>query len=187
MGGIENVKNRRLVACIVEGTAEKVIITKLLEAGKLVFSKEELLEGKLLKSRSGREFESRHLRKSFNSKITVYRILDSRNEQFNLSKLYQRKIDVINVITAPEIEILVIIKEGKLDDFYKYKSKIKPSTYCKEKLNKPKVKSEDFVEKYFSDVEELEDIIREYKSKYKKSKHKPSKELFLADILKQKN
>lgn len=44
------------------------------------------------------------MRKEFEGKITVYRILDFRREKFNLSKAYEDKVDVKNVITAPEID-----------------------------------------------------------------------------------
>lgn len=103
--------NDNLIACIVEGTAERVIMNKLLENDKLIFSKADLLDQELLKCRSPKQFEERYLGKSFKSKISVYRILDSRSEEFRLRKIYANKVDVINVITAPEIEILVIIEE----------------------------------------------------------------------------
>ncbi len=47
------------------------------------------------------------------NKISVIRILDSRRENFKLSKAYANKVDVINVITAPEIEMLIIFNEDK--------------------------------------------------------------------------
>ena len=37
----------------------------------------------------------------------MIRILDSRRENFKISKAYQFMVDVINVITAPEIEMLI--------------------------------------------------------------------------------
>ena len=40
----------------------------------------------------------------------MIRILDSRREEFRLSKAYEQKVDVVNVITAPEIEILEKVK-----------------------------------------------------------------------------
>ena len=43
---------------------------------------------------------------------TYGKILDSRREEFRLSKAYEQKIDVVNVITAPEIEMLIIHAEG---------------------------------------------------------------------------
>lgn len=54
------------------------------------------------------------MRKGFDDQISVIRILDSRREDFRLSKAYEYKVDVINVITAPEIEMLIIHSEGGL-------------------------------------------------------------------------
>lgn len=53
------------------------------------------------------------MRKGFSGKISVVRILDSRRENFKLSRAYRDKVDVINIITAPEIEMLIIFSEGK--------------------------------------------------------------------------
>ena len=47
----------------------------------------------------------------------MIRILDSRREEFRLSKAHEQKIDVVNVITAPEIEMLIIHAEGAYDQF----------------------------------------------------------------------
>lgn len=107
-------KNRmvKYTACICEGGAETVILNLLLEQNKLIFSKEDLLEGEILKSRKGKDFEMRYLKKDFAGKITVYRILDSRRENFKISKAYQHKVEVVNVITAPEIEMLIICNEA---------------------------------------------------------------------------
>ena len=63
----------------------------------------------MIRCRDGQTFESRYLRKGFNDKVSVIRILDSRRENFRLGKAYQGKVDVINVITAPEIEMLIIL------------------------------------------------------------------------------
>ena len=126
-------------ACICEGSAEKAIMNILLDNDLLIFQRDELLEEEVLSCRSAKEFEERHLRKSFDAKISVIRILDSRKENFKLSKAYEDKVDVINIITAPEIEILVIINEGKYQEFKK--SKMKPSDYCKQKLKMPHVKN----------------------------------------------
>ncbi len=76
----------------------------------------------------------RHLiyEKNFKDKISIIRILDSRNENFKISKAYKHKINVINIITAPEIEMLIILNEGKYSEFKK--SNKKPSKFCKENL-----------------------------------------------------
>lgn len=89
--------------------------------GQADFSKEELLEEEIINSRRGKDFEERYLRKEFSGKITVYRVLDSRRENFKISKAYQNKVDIVNVITAPEIEMLIICNEGKYKDFEKRK------------------------------------------------------------------
>ncbi len=103
----------KYVACICEGAAEQAIIELLLDADKLTFTYDNLLEGEVIRCRNAKNFEQRYLRKSFTDKITVLRILDSRRENFQLSKAYEPKIKVVNVITAPEIEMLVIINEDK--------------------------------------------------------------------------
>ena len=95
----------KYVACICEGSAEQTIIKLLLDNNKLIFTYDNLLDGEILRCRKAREFEEQYLRKGFSDKITVLRILDSRRENFVLSKLYAPKIKVVNVITAPEIEM----------------------------------------------------------------------------------
>ena len=110
----------KYTACICEGAAEQVIIRKLLDNNSLIFKYDELIEEDVLRCRDAKTFEDRYLRKGFSGKITVYRILDSRRENFRLSKAYADKVDVVNVITAPEIEMLVILAEGKYTDYKKY-------------------------------------------------------------------
>ena len=98
-------------ACICEGAAEHAIMDILLDNSLLVFKREELIEEEVIRCRQGKKFEERYLRKGFNDKISIIRILDSRHENFKLSKAYINKVDVINIITAPEIEILILLKK----------------------------------------------------------------------------
>lgn len=156
--------------CICEGGAETAIMDLLLDQNKLIFSRDELLEGEILRTRKGKEFETRYLKKNFSGKITGYRILDSRRENFKISKAYQQKVEVVNVITAPEIEMLIICNEGKYHDFEKKKN-MSPSEYCKSILKMKNVKSVSFVKEYFADVSILEKSLHEYKriSKVRKS------------------
>ena len=155
----------KYVACICEGSAEKAIIELLLDNDKLIFNYDNLLDGEVLRCRNAKVFEEQHLRKGFTEKITVLRILDSRREKFKLGKAYENKIDVINVITAPEIEMLIIISEGKFADYKNNAKKYeqKPSIYCKKKLRYSDVKSTEFVKNYFGNVDILIDAIKEYK------------------------
>ena len=104
--------------------------------------------------------------------------MDSRRENFTLSKAYAPKIKVVNVITAPEIEMLVIFGENKYSDFKK--SHIKPSDYCKMILGFTNVKSPEFVAKYFEDINKLISAIKEYK----RVSDVRNDEYALADLLK---
>lgn len=148
------------IACICEGAAERAIIDLLLENDRLTFTESQLLNGELIRCRDAKKFELRYLRKDFSSKITVLRVLDSRRENFKLSKAYVDKIAVIDVITAPEIEMLVII-EKQYENFKK--SKKKPSEFCKSDLKYNRVKNYEFIKGYFSNVEELVESIVRYK------------------------
>ena len=87
-------------ACICEGSAEEAIIDILVDNDLLIFNREEMLEERVIRCRSAKRFEERYLRKGFDEQISVIRILDSRREEFRLSKAYEQKIDVVNVITA---------------------------------------------------------------------------------------
>lgn len=154
-----------IIACICEGGAEHAIMDILLDNHALIFAKRQLLDDRILRVRSASNFEQNHLRKNFDKKIKVYRILDSRRENFKLSKLYNSKVEVINVITAPEIEMLIIHGEDKYEEFKK--SKKKPSDYCKQDLNLKSVKTYPFVKSYFSEIEKLFFVIKLYNKKAK--------------------
>lgn len=168
----------RYVACIAEGSAETAIIDILLDADLLIFNREKLLDGEVLHCRSAKVFEGRYLRKGFDDRITVFRILDSRREQFKLSKAYEHKVDVVNVITAPEIEMLIILNEGKYIQFKK--SGKKPSEFCKSVLRLKDVKSYDFVYSYFSNPDVLLCAMKQYKEKSRLQRGESS----LIDLLK---
>ncbi len=169
---------RGYIACICEGNAEHAIMDILLENDRLKFTKENLLDGKIIRCRDARTFEQRYLRKGFSDTITVLRILDSRRENFKLSKGYADKVEVINIITAPEIEMLIICNEHKYNDFKK--SGKKPSEYCKADLKHKNVKSSEYVKKYFADIDKLTDAIFEYR----RVSNLPKGEYSLNDLLK---
>lgn len=118
------------------------------------------------------------MRKGFDDQVSVIRILDSRREDFRLSKAYEHKVDVINVITAPEIEMLIIHSEGAYDKFKR--SGKKPSEFCKTDLRMHDVKSYDFVKDYFSNPQTLISAIKEYR----RTANIPKGEYSLSDLLK---
>ena len=164
-------------ACICEGSAENAIMDILLDYNLLIFNREEMIEEEVIRCREGKKFEQKYLRKGFKDKISVIRILDSRHENFKLSKAYADKVDVINVVTAPEIEMLIIFNEDKYKEFKK--SGKKPSSFCKEDLKMTEIKSYDFVKNYFSNPMVLVDAIRKYHDMSKV----PKGEYTLLDLL----
>ncbi len=168
---------RGYIACICEGNSEHAIMDILLENNRLQFTRENLIDGKIIRCRDGRTFEQRYLRKGFSNTITVLRILDSRKENFKLSKGYADKVEVINIITAPEIEMLIICSEHKYNTFKK--SGKKPSEYCKADLGYKNVKNYEFVKQYFANVDKLIDAIFEYR----RVSNLPKGEYSLNDLL----
>lgn len=103
--------------------------------------------------------------------------MDSRNENFKLSKAYEHKINIVNVITAPEIEILIILSELKYNSFKR--SGKKPSDFCKIDLKMHNVKTYDFVRMYFNDSSKLVNAIKDYR----KVSNIPNGEYSLNDLL----
>ena len=168
----------KYIACLCEGAAEQTIMELLLDAGRLQFTYDNLLEGEVLRCRKAKTFEERYLRKGFTEGITILRILDSRSENFKLSKAYEHKVKVVNIITAPEIEMLVIFNEGKYTEFKKFRKK--PSEFCVVDLGFRDVKSTIFLKEYFSDIDSLVDAIIEYR----RVSNVQRGEYTLADLLK---
>lgn len=171
----------QIIAILCEGAAEHAILDILLENDLLIFEKNKLLDEKILRIRSAKKFEQTYLRKNFDGKIEIYRFLDSRSENFKISKEYKEKVSVTNVITAPEIEILIIHSENKYAEFIK--SRKKPSIFCKENLKFSSVKSYDFVKEYFSTQGKLVAAIESYRSKKKFKKGETS----ISDFIAKKN
>ena len=122
-------------ACICEGSAEEAIIDILVDNDLLIFNREEMLEERVIRCRSAKRFEERYLRKGFEEQISVIRILDSRREEFRLSKAYEQ-----------------FKRSGK-----------KTSEFCKTNLRMHDVKSYDFVKQYFSNPQLLVKAIKEYR------------------------
>lgn len=150
---------KKYISCICEGAAENAIIDILLDNNLVIFTCQEILD-KILFVVEAQKFEKRHLHKGFNDLITIIRILDSRRENLRLSPAYQNKVDVVNVITASEIEMLIIHNENEYNQF-KHSGK-KPSDFCKQDLQMCNIKSYDFVKDYFSNPQTLVNAIKKY-------------------------
>lgn len=88
---------------------------------------------------------------------------------------------MVDIITSPEIEMLVIISKGRFTDYLKVKSKVKPSEYCKQSLKLRRIKEYDYIRECFSDVKHLISVIKQYHSLMKVNKDNFS--LTLYDLL----
>lgn len=174
----------KYVACICEGGAEWVIINKLLDSNSLIFKREDLIDSRILSRMKPKEFAEKYLNVDYSEKVTILRILDSPREKFKVPKQYKDKVKVVDVLTTPEIEMLVICNKGLFADFKKKqnKSNYTPSRYCKEKLRLKNVKTKKFVARYFKDSKIIVASIKEY---YKYSYHSKDRHS-LYDILKTK-
>ena len=173
---------KKYSAIICEGAAEEAIIEILLENHCIIIENDEyLIDNGPIKTRGAKEFCDKYMGKDYGSKIDLFRILDSKRENFNLRTSKYRKIFEENVITPPEIELLIIVSEEKNEDFNR-SGLSKPSDYCKQKLKLSNVKSYFFVKKYFSDVSKLLDAIKKVYSIKKSSI--PNGFLTLYDLLK---
>ncbi|MBQ7431876.1 MAG: hypothetical protein IJV50_00170 [Lachnospiraceae bacterium] len=170
-----------LIACICEGGAETAIMDILLDHDLLLFNREQMIEERVLPRTSVREFERRYLRMAYDDKILILRVIDSRGEEFNLSKAYRCQVEVINVITAPESEILVIASQKKYEAYCRSGIK-KPSDYCKNVMKIKNVKSPELIRNYFSDPDYLMESIKEYHRVHKQKKNEAS----LYDLIKNK-
>lgn len=149
------------ILCLYEGAAERDVLSLLLENDLLLFSCEDLLTRKLVPRMAVRKIEEEYLSYSHKKPVVILRIIDSRNEKFLLRRVYQGRFEIITVCTCPEIEILLILKNGDYDDYCKTKSTEKPSAYCKRKYGYRKNK--DVFRDFFS-CDELVQAIRKYSS-----------------------
>lgn len=180
------------VICVCEGAAEEVIIEKLFSENLLSFKSSDRSQGNKLvreftRKRSGKQIEAQFLQRDYgNDPIIILRVLDSRNENFNLSPIYQERVEngeiqIINILTRPEIEMLIILNEGNYEKYSKVKSQIKASDYCKSELELGNVKSKRFVNSYFEDTADLVKSLKMYK------KNQPNRQEFcLYDLLAEK-
>ena len=111
------------IICIPEGSAEDEIISMLYKQNKLIFKKNDIYKGEELirdfsRTRQGKKFAKEKLEMDYGENpINILRILDSKREGFNLGRIYEDRLNsgeicIFDILTRPEIEILVIIKEG---------------------------------------------------------------------------
>ena len=173
-----------IVACIWEGNSEKYIITLLLEQEALIFTKEQLLDDKFLqgKYRNPENFSNQYLTMDYEgSQIVVLSIQDNK-KTYSLKNPYSNKVkEVYLVVTAPEIEMLMIHSLNCYSEYQKVKTNKKPSIFLAERLKEKasKIKSQTFINHFYAE-HSLKDAIITHQSKVKKD----SRIIPLAELLK---
>lgn len=170
---LKNLLKTGHVICILEGSAEEVIIKRLFENNSLIFRNGDTYDGnslirKFSRTRQARKFARENLEMDYGERhINILRVLDSKKEKFSLGKVYEERIRsgeirIFNILTRPEIEMLIIINEGHYQRFTNRRGGIKANTYCRKELNLNKVKNKKFISNYFSDIDILVNNIKKY-------------------------
>ncbi|HEC2148025.1 TPA: hypothetical protein R1903_001564 [Staphylococcus delphini] len=165
---MKRINGNDLVACIVEGKTEKIILEMILEDDLLFFSKDNLLDQKILeiKFRNPKIFTDTYLTLSYHNTELYLIVIKDDKKDYKIPNPYNRQITKkLMVTTSPEIEILMIISLNKYDEYTKkYKSKYKPSEYLKIHFyNKQNIKSEKFIRDFYKKYS-LRDAIEKYHS-----------------------
>ncbi|WP_137655497.1 hypothetical protein [Bifidobacterium moukalabense] len=166
-----------------EGVAESVIIEKLLGSKRTIIDMNHVIhdasDSPYTGLRSVKDIQRTFLRQNYDYDVEILRIIDQPRSPFRLDRLYERRAHVTNLVTHPENEILVIIKEKEFQNYQKYKSGLKASDYCKRNLCIPNVKSASFLEDYW-DIDSLVSALREYRRLMRNAPN----DYMLADLLK---
>jgi len=178
------IKNKSIVCCC-EGTAEREILSMLMEADRLIFGLNDLLDKQFDRKRSWEYVKDKYLGMRHERQIVILRVMDRNTESFKIEKQYRHICGNYDVCTMPEIEILIIIAENLWQKFQERSNrKQKASEFCKEHLRSDKnIKSQEFDREYFSDIDVLENAIKRY-SAYHKNDRKKENEYELVDLLK---
>lgn len=176
-----------LVMC--EGPNEKAVVEMLLDAGRLKFSKDDFVG---LNVYHARQLTSSIIKTNlsiYTGDFEVYRIGDTLTDKLFVPLDYKERIkEIRKFCTKPELEILLLIADGKDAKFEKVKAgkdRKGPKSFCKANVvynHKRYDNSTQFYLDYFgSDIDSLVTAITKYKRKH--GAHKKDEE-YLADLLK---
>ena len=127
-----------LVLC--EGPNEKAVVEMLIESNNFIYGVDDLIG---LTPYFGRKLDNSHPAynevSAYSGQLKIIFIGDTMNGTVTIPKEFKEKIEpdqVEKYHTTPELEMLIIINEGKLDDYNKQynKYKYKPKTYAKRNI-----------------------------------------------------
>lgn len=156
-----------LIMC--EGANEKKIVDVLLRNNCLTFTEDNLLG---LTPFHARQITNNAQVKTelniYTGEVKILRIGDKQSDKLVIPKEYKdRIVSVEKYCTKPELEILLIIAAGMMNEYEKVKTSVTPKEFAKGKIRCDKKKydnSSKFYELYFGDnVDLLIFAIKEYK------------------------
>lgn len=157
-----------LILCSCEGRNEEDAIDWLLDEDKLIFTRNDLIDKKCTRDRQAKKIQDRYLSYDHEKEVVVLRIIDRVGDKFKLGKLFVDRFDVLNIITNPEIEILMILHRGDYQEYIKKGSKMKPSLYAKSNYSEMNIKTKGSVKDFFGDINSLIGALEEHKKRYGK-------------------
>lgn len=182
----------RYVLFSVEGVAEGVIIERLYESGLLLVPKDRVvtddqyIDRPYTRARKAADIAREYLGVNYavngSEGLLIARIVDSRAPSFSLPRGVRGAATVESFFTRPEIEMLVIHREGAYSDWLRESRRnrqLKPSQFCKGTLGLDKVKETELLKSYWSDADVLVRSIRAYAQ----ACHRQKGEYVLADLL----
>lgn len=176
-----------LIMC--EGPNEKAVVDMLMDAGCMKFSEDDLVGLTVYHARQLSAPIIRTALSIYTGEFDVYRIGDTMTDKLLVPVDYRGRIRRIRKFcTKPELEMLLIIAEGKEAEFEKVKAgrrKTQAKDFCKANVvhNRRRYdNSTQFYRDYFgSDIETLVEVVEKYKRSH--GAHKKDEE-YLADLLK---
>lgn len=183
-----------------EGVAEQVIVDKLVTKHLTFIDRNRIItdpyndDAWSTRDRSGESLARDFLTQDYGRNVTILCIQDQLGHRTLLRQPYAEHARTINVTTHPEIEMLIVCREDKLDEYNSWKShhrgaknsKLKPSLFCKEELGKDdrnfrNIKKYPFLNQYWDDADTLVRALELYREMT--SAKKQGDDFLLADLL----
>lgn len=184
---------RRFVLFSVEGSAEAEIMCSLIEHDALIVSREHLVADHsdptrlYTRTRKASAIADQYFNFNYQSAtasgLLIARITDTPTGKFKLPARVRDEAEVLSFYTKPEIEMLVIHREGAFRDWEKASRKdraLRPKEFCKQMLGIQNVEETPFLRAYWEDCEALKKAIVDYAHTARRGKD----ELLLVDLLK---
>lgn len=182
----------RFVLFSVEGAAEGEIICSLIEHDAIIVPREHLVSDHndpsrlYTRTRKARDIADRYFNMNYHSAsadgLAIARIVDTSSGKFVLPRRVRDDAEVLSFYTKPEIEMLVIHREGAYRDWERASRRdrsLRPKEFCKTELKITNVEETAFLRSYWADI----DALRQAIVAYAQTAHRERDELMLADLL----